>query len=93
MVGRRRSQVRLLVQINEILFLVKCASSLNLSVDGLINPSNGAKTKYINRLRQIGIRKENDIISITLLQENLTIKSIVEGLNKTYNTGNAIKNC
>ena len=36
----------------------------------------------INRLRQIGIRKENDIINLTLLQdgkENLTIKSIVDG--------------
>ena len=43
----------------------------------------------------MGIRKENDILSIALLQdskENLKIKSIVEGLNNTYNIGSAIKN-
>ena len=42
----------------------------------------------------MGIRKENDILSIALLQdskENLKIKSIVEGLNNTYNIGSAIK--
>ena len=42
----------------------------------------------------MGIRKENDILSITLLQdskENLKIKSIVEGLNNTYNIGSAMK--
>ena len=66
---------------------------------GKFNPSNSAKskTKDINRLTQIGIRKENDIINITLFQdskENLTIKSIVDGLNKSYNIGSAIKkNC
>ena len=57
-----------------------------------VNPSYGAKTKDLNRLRQTGIWKENDIINITLLQdskENLTIKSIVDGLNNTI--GSAIK--
>ena len=41
----------------------------------------------------MGIRKENDILSIALLQdskENLKIKSIVKGLNNTYNIGSAI---
>ena len=61
---------------------------------GWVNKSkNGAKTKYINRLRQIGIRKGHEIINITLLQdskENLRIKSIVDGFNNTYNIGSAI---
>ena len=62
------------------------------TLQSFINPSNGAKAKDINTLRQIGIRKANDII--TLLQDsedNLTIKSIVDGLNNTYNIGSAIK--
>ena len=62
------------------------------TLKSFINPSNGAEAKDINTLRQIGIRKANDII--TLLQDsedNLTIKSIVDGLNNTYNIGSAIK--